>query len=119
MVCSLRIISKILGVLFVVLLGMVHCWNEWDYKVTWSEDPTKVESNQIQWHAIWDLSKYRGDASPPRPRRGHSLHLVKTDERSDEAGQTYIVLFGGRDNDQKAIHIPRTYDVQTVRLSKA
>jgi hypothetical protein len=39
---------------------------------------------------------------------------VKTDVRSEYGGETYVVLFGGRDNDQRAEHIPRTYDVQEV-----
>lgn len=110
--------SGVLHLLLGILLSfciVASGWNQWDYTVQWSEDPTKVLTAQLQWHSIWDLPKYRGDANPPRPRRGHSLHLIKTDERSEYGGHTYVVMFGGRDNDQKAIHIPRTYDVESVR----
>lgn len=47
--------------------------------------------------------------------RGHSLHLITTDINSEYKGDTYLVLFGGRDNDQKTQHIPKTYDVKEVK----
>ena len=90
----------------------VSCWAQWNYTVQWSEDLDKVISLSTQWHSFWDLENYYGDDSPPRPRRGHSLHLIKTDDESDFGGATYVVLFGGRDNNQKAVHIPRTYNVE-------
>jgi len=41
----------------------------------------------------------------PRPRRGHSLIVINE----------YLVMFGGRDNDQPhEYHIPKTYNVETV-----
>lgn len=109
------------GFILAVFLCLLHfhvvwSWNEWKYTVQWNEDPTKVDSSFQQWHDTWDLENYIGDDSPPRARRGHSLHLIKTDTGFPEyGGDTYIVLFGGRDNDQKAIHIPKTYDVEKVR----
>lgn len=107
-------LAVLLCLLYAIVL--VSSWNDWNYTVQWSEDDTKIEDNKLQWHGIWDLPNYKGNAAPPRPRRGHSLHLVKTEVNSDFNGATYVVLFGGRDNDQKAIHIPRTYDVESVSL---
>lgn len=98
-----------------IFLVTVSCWNEWDYSVQWAEDESKITALQNEWHSYWDLSQFKGNPSPPRARRGHSLHLIKTDERFTEyGGHTYIVMFGGRDNDQKAEHIPKTYDVDSV-----
>ena len=48
--------------------------------------------------------------------RGHSLHLIKTESESIYKGDMYLVMFGGRDNDQKTQHIPKTYDVKEVCL---
>jgi len=45
------------------------------------------------------------------------MHLIITDPLSDFKGDTYIVMFGGRDNDQKADHKPKTYNVETVNGS--
>jgi hypothetical protein len=104
---------------FLGMCVLVNGWNDWNYTVQWSEDETKVEDNKLQWHGIWDLPNYRGNSAPPRPRRGHSLHLVKTDPNSDFKGATYVVLFGGRDNDQKAVHVPRTYNVKSVSPQSA
>lgn len=59
---------------------------------------------------------YKGNANPPRPRRGHSLHLIKTEVDSDLHGHTYLIMFGGRDNDQLAEHKPITYNVKTVSI---
>lgn len=91
-------------------------WNNWDYALDWSETESDLNAKIETWNSIWGLDSYLGNADPPRPRRGHSLHLVKTDERSDFGGETYIVMFGGRDNDQLAEHIPRTYNVESVRV---
>jgi len=104
--------DKVASITFAIFLLMCTCsvfaWNEWNYKVTWNEDEEQVASSQIVWEAIWNKE------NPPGSRRGHSLHLMTTDTRSVYGGNTYVVLFGGRDNDQKAEHIPRTYDVQEV-----
>lgn len=102
-------------VIIASFLIAVSGWNEWDYNVQWAEDENKITALQNEWHSYWDLSQFKGNTNPPRARRGHSLHLIKTDERFTEyGGHTYIVLFGGRDNDQKATHIPKTYDVDSV-----
>ena len=105
-----------------VLHQWIAClsWNQWDYKTTWSlqgldSDDAKVLNTT--WRASWDTAEQRYPGNiylPPRPRRGHSLHIVKTDERSDYNGDTYLILFGGRDNDQRQEHIPKTYDVATL-----
>ena len=106
--------SGLLILCFLTLsVNLVLSWNQWDYGVQWSETPAKISALSNQWHGYWDPN-YRGNLDPPRPRRGHSLHLVKTDPRSAYGDNTYIVMFGGRDNDQKAQHIPKTYEVKSV-----
>jgi hypothetical protein len=51
-----------------LLLSAVSGWAEWNYKVQWNENPDAIESSQIQWHSIWDLEGFKGNAAPPRPR---------------------------------------------------
>lgn len=116
-----------------VLLVLLHLrpllsWNIWDYSVQWNENPLKVDNTRIPWESLWSnyLSNtqpnqpaiftpdYIGDPRPPRPRRGHSFHIMKTEVNSEYNGHTYIIMFGGRDNDQNAFHVPKTYNVQTV-----
>ena len=100
---------------FLYIPTILYGWNEWMYKTTWSDDPLDAISKELQWRSVWGaFTNYKGSYGPPRPRRGHSFHIIKTDPRSDYKGETYMVMFGGRDNDQKDIHIPRTYDVQSV-----
>jgi hypothetical protein len=101
-------------VFFTIQITVIRSWNEWNYKTTWSTDKATAASLKSQWEAIWTNSYYKGASSPPRARRGHSIHLIKTDSRSQYNGDTYVVLFGGRDNDQIDQHIPKTYNVQTV-----
>lgn len=96
----------------------VKGWNQWNYTVQWDEDPTQAANLRTQWNDIWASPTFKGDPNPPRARRGHSLHVIKTDIRSDYAGDTYVVMFGGRDNDQKTQHIPRTYQVESVSRIK-
>lgn len=101
---------------FALFFLLVRGWNEWDYKVTWSEDPLSSGFTKQGWEDIWlsENVKFNGNSSAPRARRGHSLHYIKTDANSEYAGATYLVMFGGRDNNQKAVHIPTTYEVKTV-----
>eukprot|EP01038_Epipyxis_sp_PR26KG_P011787 gene11787-15773_t len=95
-----------------------NAWNLWDYKVTYaSSSGTAAELIKESWESVWSKYFYyneTGFSDAPRPRRGHSLHLIQTDSRSDYGGATYIVLFGGRDNNQKISHIPKTYNVKTI-----
>lgn len=102
--------------IILTVLKVCHSWQEWDYRVKWSLDTSAeaVLSAQLQWDAVWSVAAYAGDASPPRPRRGHSLHIIDTDPRSEYGGDTYIFLFGGRDNDQIRSQIPRTYNIESV-----
>lgn len=104
--------------LVVALLPEISSWAEWNYTVQWSETASAIESAITQWMSVWESGTnftYKGDANPPRPRRGHSLHIVKTDARSEYGGESYIFMFGGRDNDQVAVQIPKTYNIETVR----
>jgi hypothetical protein len=48
---------------------------------------------------------------------GHSLLHIKTKVDSIYEGYTYLVMFGGRDNEGKAEHIPKTYNVAKVNNS--
>ncbi len=112
--------SLVIFCVFFGLLQLVQGWNEWDYTLSWHQngiDSPEAKSLMSQWALVWNAtgSLYFGESSPPRPRRGHSLHLVKTDPRSDYGANTYIVLFGGRDNNQVKTHIPKTYQVVSVR----
>jgi hypothetical protein len=95
-------------------IKFADAWNIWDYNTTWAPDPKDAVNRKLQWETVWSQINFRGESKPPRPRRGHSLHLIKTDPRSDYHGHTYIVLFGGRDNDQSTTHIPKTYNVKSV-----
>ena len=126
----LSLLSRALfGLQLLIGLRKTLGWNVWNYSVQWNEDPLRIENTRIPWESLWSnylsnnqpnqpaifTPNYIGDPKPPRPRRGHSLHIIKTDSRSDEyKGHTYIIMFGGRDNDQNALHIPKTYNVQTV-----
>lgn len=107
-------LTQLLLVLILVLLPKISSWAEWNYTVQWSENPAAIESAITQWTSVWDSDKYAGNADPPRARRGHSLHIVKTDERSEYGGDSYIFMFGGRDNDQVTVQIPKTYNIETV-----
>ena len=106
--------EKTILVIFFFFAYFVAGWNQWDYKTTWSQDSEKSKNLETQWNNIWSSKKFRGNPAPPRPRRGHSLHIIRTDSRSAYNGDTYIVMFGGRDNDQTAKHIPITYNVESV-----
>ncbi len=99
---------------FLYIPNLLLGWNEWMYQTTWATTEATAESKLLQWYNVWGTSRYKGSYPPPRPRRGHSLHIIKTDPQSDYKGATYIVMFGGRDNDQKTTHIPKTYEVESV-----
>jgi hypothetical protein len=92
-------------------------WNQWIYSTTWSSfGADDALAKSTVWNSTWFNRLYKGNDSAPLPRKGHSLHIIKTDERSDYGGATYIVMFGGRGSDQTAVHIPRTYDVESVSV---
>lgn len=63
--------------------------------------PTIVTSNQTTYGA-------------PRPRRGHSLVLAELNWGNLHG--TYVIMFGGRDNDNSTVHVPTTYAVTEVGL---
>lgn len=106
-----------MAVWFLSIPNLLLGWNEWLYQTTWATTEVTAESKLLQWYNVWGTSRYKGSYGPPRPRRGHSLHIIKTDKQSDYKGATYVVMFGGRDNDQKTTHIPKTYEVESVRRS--
>ena len=54
-----------------------------------------------------------GFREPPRPRMGHTL--VKAIRKNTNApDDIFLVMFGGRDNDNITTHIPKTYNVEIV-----
>jgi len=73
----------------VLLCGCVaysFAWQEWIYNSTTTED----------WRKLW------GYKEGPHGRRGHSMVLYGTQ----------IILFGGRDNEIRRNHVPRTYEIE-------
>lgn len=88
--------------LFARLPAVIIAWTEWKYETQWSAtDPVATET---AWSNIWGLG------GAPSSRRGHSLVAMNL------AGRDYLVLFGGRDNNQVTSHVPKTYNVVTVSL---
>lgn len=117
----MRIIYIVLWICYLHLYVNVQAWREWNYSVTWADDPNPIEvSSKIsQWAPEWDQLLTIDSSSVyidgvPRPRRGHSLVLVKSQVNSALKGHTYVVMFGGRDNDGKFRHTPKTYNVKTI-----
>lgn len=103
------------------LLFLVHgCdgWSKWDYSTLWSEDATDVQIAGIlnNWYNTWGTRQVNDSATqPPRARMGHTLvKAVIMDPDPTVPDEIYVVMFGGRDNDNNTEHIPRTYDVEIV-----
>jgi len=67
---------------------LTHGWQKWTYT-----------SNATQeWRDLWRLP--RG----PGARRGHSMVLFNT----------MILMFGGRSNEVRRNHVPKTYEIEDV-----
>jgi hypothetical protein len=105
-------------VLNIILVSFVHGWRQWLFETQWSQDTSKITNLQNAYYDIW------GDVSPgsvnerdpagysaPRPRTGHSMVLTKLKD-----GFTYILMFGGRDNNKLVSHVPKTYNIKKVHL---
>lgn len=100
-------------------MNVVKCWRQWDYETQWvSKKDAAKKSGVIQsWQAVWGVTPPPGainDRDPlgigaPRPRTGHSMVLAEYED------STYILLFGGRDNNKLTTHIPKTYNVKKVQ----
>ena len=86
-------------------------WQQWNYSYN---PPLDGYDTFHEWQNIWGPKDKYGNLTEaghryhgPRPRRGHSLVVIND----------YLVMFGGRDNDIPGeIHIPKTYNVETVLL---
>ena len=110
---------KLLIVCVLSLAGFVHGWHEWKYSTQWSEIAGDVSVKKTSWEYFWGASAPPGydhsDQDAPRPRRGHTM-LVYDDYVNSAAynGYKMVVMFGGRDNELKFEHIPRTYNVAKV-----
>jgi hypothetical protein len=96
----------------------VHGWRQWNYETYWAYDDGvagyPASSDIAAWTDIWGTSPPPGaingaNYSAPRPRTGHSMVIAKWN------GASYILMFGGRDNNRNVSHIPRTYNVKRVR----
>jgi hypothetical protein len=86
-------------------------------------DEAGATPKRNSWEETWQAEQAGSYPGPyPRPRRGHSL--LKMTMREEDCVTngiplaksacdpgTYIVLFGGRDNDGNLTHIPKTYNV--------
>jgi hypothetical protein len=103
----------------ILLPAISEAWQEWSYSVTWSDNPSERNSKISQWAPEWNkILTIDGSSNyidgVPRPRRGHSLVIIKSQENSVLKGDTYVIMFGGRDNDGQFLHVPKTYNVQTI-----
>ena len=79
-------------------------WKQWDYTTYWAADSTTTpQDEENAWSNVW-----KNASNPPRPRKGASLVIMEI------AGSSYLVLFGGRDNDRSVKHIPKTFNVEKV-----
>jgi hypothetical protein len=79
-----------------VVVGWVRArgWRQWKYNSTTPQ----------AWTAIWGEG-----IEGPRGRMGHSMVL----------DGTRIILFGGRDDETRREHTPRTFDVQEVEGARS
>ena len=101
-----------------------YSWVEWNYTVQWwvkggdaLATADEVANKQQTWYAVWsNETLYGATKNAPRPRRGHSMVITRTPNIAPFNGHTYILLFGGRDNDNTTSHIPRTYNIQKVNI---
>ena len=125
----------IVFVFYCEFLCPIFSWSEWKYETQWVPiNPIFTVNgentmNYTYWESIWGTTPPQGidstnpiappvnDQKAPRPRRGHSLLHVKTRKDSIYKGYTYLIMFGGRDNEDRRTHIPRTYAVDKVNGS--
>ena len=98
------------------VVGTSFGWNRWDYTPQWSDlSPEEALAVEQEWLSIWGASSTGNETAPaPRRRRGHSLVLYHSPNAYPYFGDTYIVLFGGRDNDENTTHVPKTYDLESI-----
>ena len=91
-------------------------WNRWEYSPQWSAlSPEGALAIEQEWFSIWGAPTAGSNDPPaPRPRRGHSLVLYQSPNAYPYFGDTYIVMFGGRDNDENTTHVPKTYDLESI-----
>jgi hypothetical protein len=96
----------------VIFLHLTVAWQRWDYSTQWSDlSAEEALQKQQEWIKIWGGTS-EGNIPGPRPRRGHSLVLFHSPNTYPYYGDSYIIMFGGRDNDANTTHIPMTYDLE-------
>lgn len=96
----------------------VGAWTQWNYTTQWNaKTATAAAAAETSWYLLWNnvsapgLDKSAENA--PRPRRGHTMDFFVSNSTGDLGFFTYIVIFGGRDNENPNFrHIPKTYDVE-------
>lgn len=98
------------GLLCLVLPALILAWAEWNYSTTWSTsiDQETVDGVKKGWFNVWGEDSPGKTHIAPRPRRGHSMVTTEYEDN------TYILLFGGRGNDFKKRHVPKTYNIEKV-----
>lgn len=96
-------ISNLKVILLLCSVLVSFSWYEWQYETYWTDFTANSPYTEEAWRNIWNNS-----TNAPRPRQGHSLVIMQWE------GFSYLVLFGGRDNDRSVQHIPRSYNVAVV-----
>ena len=115
----LRNVVLSFAIIFFSRLILTHSWHEWKYKTQWSENDGDKGAKIASWYGYWGEKPAPGfelsAQNAPRPRRGHSMVAFYDKMKTlIYKGSTLIIMFGGRDNEAKFEHIPRTYNVAKV-----
>lgn len=103
-------------------LYVLYCWKQWDYGVQWwvkggtqEETAAEVANKKIVYYGVWSNETLEGATKEaPRSRRGHSMVIARTPDISPFFGHTYILMFGGRDNENITQHVPKTYNIVKI-----
>ena len=105
-----------------LLVGYVKAWAQWDYYAQWwvnggteQEIEEEIASRKNVYYGVWSNETLEGAfKDAPRPRRGHTMVLARTPNLRPFYGHNFILMFGGRDNENNTAHVPRTYNIQKV-----
>ena len=111
-------------IFLIFLMNYVYSWNNWDYKTQWwvnggsaERIEEEVALRRTLFYSVWSNQTLPGATHDvPRPRRGHTMVISGTPDIAPFYGHSYIIMFGGRDNENVTDHIPKTYNIQKVCL---
>ena len=82
---------------------LVEAWTRWNYTVQWNaKTAASAAASETSWYLSWNNVSSPGRTriqKNARPRRGHSLDFFVSNSTGDLGSHTYIVMFGGRDNE--------------------